>query len=73
MGIPGTKPKAKTTNEVGIQADERLTCLEMCSDILWAEKPVTMIAVAIDNKREGICFKPSPIASSKWIVPHPNW
>ena len=34
FGIPGTKPRARITNEVGIQAADRLTCFDICSDIL---------------------------------------
>ena len=66
LGIPGTKPSASMTSEVGIQAADKLTCLEMCSDMLCAEDTrVTIIAVAIESNREGIwATRPSPIANN---------
>ena len=55
LGIPGTKPRASITSEVGIQAADKFTCLEICSDMLCAEDTrVTIIAVAMDNKSDGI-------------------
>ena len=57
LGMPGTKPRANITSEVGIQAADKLTCLEICSDMLCAEDTlVTIIAVAMDNKLMG--FEP---------------
>ena len=55
FGIPGTKPSANITNEVGIHAADKFTCLEICSDMLCADETrVTIIAVAIESSRDGI-------------------
>ena len=65
VGIPGISPNTKITKLVGIQAADKLSCEDMCSDIFSAEDTrVTIIAVAIDKSSEGICAtKPSPIAN----------
>ena len=65
FGIPGTKPSASITSEVGIQAEDKFTCFEICSDMLCAEDTrVTIIAVAIESNKDGIwATRPSPIAN----------
>ena len=55
FGIPGTKPSASITREVGSHAADKLTCRDMCSDIFSDDETrVTIIAVAIDSRSEGI-------------------
>ena len=65
FGIPGTKPSASITKEVGSQAAERFTCRVICSDMFSEDDTrVTMIAVAIESKSDGICAtSPSPMES----------
>ena len=67
FGIPGTIPIKIKTPETGSHALERFICLLICSPkFCVSETRVTIIAVAIANKSEGIwATKPSPTESKK--------
>ena len=64
-GMPGTKPKAVRMMAEMKRADGLASWLPACSEMdSEVVTRVTMMAVASDNKRDGICAtKPSPMVS----------
>ncbi len=69
FGMPGTKPISSRTPETGIQALEMLTWRPIFSAMsCFEETRVTMIAVEIARRSDGICAtRPSPTDSNTYV------